>query len=215
MNETLDQRGGAAGPPHQPAGPVWWSRRTTWFAVAGGLALSLGVWLVLAKLPRLLTTPEGGAPVPSAPAATGEARKIHATLFYVADTGNELMPVNAEVPFGDSPAEQARRIAEAQVQPPVEGTLSAIPAGTKVRAVYLTSRGEAYLDLSADVARWLARRSARGVRARERAHRQPAGHHGGSDSDRRQGSGYTGRPRRPAASPPARPRVGEAVSVVE
>ena len=153
MNETLDQRGGAAGPPRQPAGPVWWSRRTTWFAVAGGLALSLGVWLVLAKLPRLLTTPEGGAPVQSGPAATGEARKIHATLFYVADTGNELMPVNAEVPFGDSPAEQARRIVEAQVQPPVEGTLSAIPAGTKVRAVYLTSRGEAYLDLSADVAR--------------------------------------------------------------
>jgi germination protein M len=153
MNETLDQRGGAAVPPRQPAGPVWWSRRLTWFTVAGGLALSLGVWLVLAKLPRLLTTPEGGVPVQSGPAATGEARKIHATLFYVADTGNELIPVNAEVPFGDSPAEQARRIAEAQVQPPAEGTLSAIPAGTKVRAVYLTSRGEAYLDLSADVAR--------------------------------------------------------------
>ncbi len=110
MNETLDQRGGAAVPPRQPAGPVWWSRRATWIAVAGGLALSLGVWLVLAKLPRLLTTPEGGAPVLSGPAATGETRKIHATLFYVADTGNELIPVNAEVPFGDSPAEQARRI---------------------------------------------------------------------------------------------------------
>ena len=89
----------------------------------------------------------------SGPAATGETRKIHATLFYVADTGNELIPVNAEVPFGDSPAEQARRIVEAQVQPPVEGTLSAIPAGTKVRAVYLTPHGEAYLELSADVAR--------------------------------------------------------------
>ena len=151
MNERLDQRGGAAGPPRQPA--VWWSRRTMWVAIAGGLALTLGVWLVLAKLPRLLTTPEGGAPVQSGPAPTGETRKIHATLFYVADTGNELIPVNAEVPFGDSPAEQARRIVEAQVQPPPEGTLSAIPAGTKVRAVYLTPRGDAYLDLSAEVAR--------------------------------------------------------------
>ena len=147
MNETLDQRGGAAGPPRQPAGPVWWSRRATWIAVAGGLALSLGVWLVLAKLPRLLTTPEGGAPVQSGPAATGEARKIHATLFYVADTGNELIPVNAEVPFGDSPADQARRIVEAQVQPPVEGTLSAIPAGTKVRAVYLTPRTKLLINV--------------------------------------------------------------------
>ena len=75
------------------------------------------------------------------------------TDVVIPTIAHELIPVNAEVPFGDSPAEQARRIVEAQVQPPVEGTLSAIPAGTKVRAVYLTSRGEAYLDLSADVAR--------------------------------------------------------------
>ena len=142
-------------PRRQPSGarPPWWSSRVLVASIAGAIALSLGVWLVLTRLPRLLTTPEGGPPAESAPAAPGEARKIHATLFYVADTGNELIPVSTEVPFGDTPSDQARRIVEAQVQAPAEGTLSAIPAGTKVRAIYLTPRGEAYLDLSADVAR--------------------------------------------------------------
>jgi sporulation and spore germination protein len=142
-------------PRRQPRGdrPPWWSSRVLVVSIAGAIALSLGVWLVLTRLPRLLTTPEGVPPAESAPAAPGEARKIHATLFYVAETGSELIPVSTEVPFGDTPSDQARRIVEAQVQAPAEGTLSAIPAGTKVRAVYLTPRGEAYLDLSADVAR--------------------------------------------------------------
>jgi spore germination protein GerM len=153
MSGIFHSPGGAPVSPRRPAGPAWWSRRATWFAIGGGIALSLGVWLVVATLPRLLTTPEGGVPADPGPVATGEPRKIHATLFYVADTGNELIPVNAEVPYGDSPAVQARRIVEAQVQAPAKGTLTAIPAGTKVRSVYLTARGEAYLDLSADVAR--------------------------------------------------------------
>ena len=144
-------------PPGAP--PPWWSSRVLVLSIAGAVALSLGVWLVVTRLPRLLTTPEGGAPAAPAPAAPVEARKIHATLFYVADTGNELIPVSAEVPYGDTPSDQARRIVEAQVQAPVEGALSAIPAGTKVRAVYLTPRGEAYLDLSADVARGTTRGS--------------------------------------------------------
>jgi hypothetical protein len=144
-------------PRRQPRGdlPPWWSGRVLVLSLVGAVALSLGVWLVLTRLPRLLTMPEPGTPgaAPSAPAAPGESRKIHATLFYVAETGNELIPVSAEVPFGETPSDQARRIVEAQVLAPAEGSLSAIPAGTKVRAVYLTPRGEAYLDLSADVAR--------------------------------------------------------------
>jgi sporulation and spore germination protein len=123
-------------------------------AIGGGLALVLGIWLVVARLPGYLTTPQGEPAAAEPPkAAPAEARKIHAQLFYVADTGVELQPVSAEVPFGETPSEQAKRIVEAQVQPPPEGVLSAIPAGTKVRAVYLSPRGEAYIDLTADVSR--------------------------------------------------------------
>ncbi len=133
------------------------SRRGLWTMVGVGLVLvGLGVWLVVAKLPRLLQTPSGGAPAStSATASTSttpaESRKIHATLFYVASSGNELVPVSHEVPYGSTPSEQARRIIEAQLLAPPEGLLSAIPSGTILRTVYLTPNGQAYLDFSPEI----------------------------------------------------------------
>jgi hypothetical protein len=125
-------------------------------ALAGGLVVAgLGIWLVIAILPRLLHTPVRPAGTPAEPAvagtATTETRRINATLFYVSADGTELVPVAREVPYAATPAEQARRIAEAQLQPPPEGMATAIPDGTTVRAVYLTARGEAYVDVSREL----------------------------------------------------------------
>ena len=138
------------------------SRRTLWIMVGTGVALlGLGVWLVVAKLPRLLNstgdTPPAAAattskPAPGAPGAPGEARKIHATLFYVAATGDELVPVSHEVPYGSTPGEQAREIVQAQLQAPPEGLLTAIPPGTVLRTIYLTPSGQAYVDFSPEIA---------------------------------------------------------------
>src|SRR5881628_301638 len=92
----------------QPA-PQPPSRRTLWLVFGIGLAgVLLGVWLVMAMLPRWLRSTPGGGPAPPGVAA-GETRKIHATLFYVAEDGSELVPVSREVPLGATPAEQARR----------------------------------------------------------------------------------------------------------
>jgi len=136
----------------QPA-PQPPSRRTLWLVFGIGLAgVLLGVWLVTAILPRWLRSTPGGGAGATSPAAAGDTRKIHATLFYVADDGSELVPVSREVPLGATPAEQARRIIEAQVQPAPAGLASAIPAGTTVRAVYLTPKGEAFVDLSREIA---------------------------------------------------------------
>jgi hypothetical protein len=129
-------------------------RRQIWVVLGVGLAgVLLGVWLVMAMLPRWLqSTPGGGPGGAGSSTASGDTRKIHATLFYVADDGSELVPVNREVPLGATPAEQARRIIEAQVQPAPKGLASAVPAGTNVRAVYLTGKGEAFVDLSSEIA---------------------------------------------------------------
>jgi len=137
------------------------SRRGLWVMVGiGAVLLALGVWLVVAKLPRLLTstgetppaTAAAGKPAPGAPGALGEARKIHATLFYVSQTGDELVPVSHEVPYGNTPGEQAREIVQAQLQAPPSGLLSAIPAGTVLRTIYLTPTGQAYVDFSPEIA---------------------------------------------------------------
>jgi hypothetical protein len=136
----------AAPPPPPPRLPTG---RRLWALVGAGLAvLALGVWLVSALLPDLLTRPDTTAAADAAVApATAETRRIQAALFYVAEDGMTLTPVSREVVYGATPAEQARRILEAQVAPPPEGRVSAIPAGTTVRAAYLTATGEAYVDL--------------------------------------------------------------------
>jgi spore germination protein GerM len=121
----------------------------------GALIVLAGVatWVLFIGLPRWYAarnTP--GAATTAAPggATTAAVRKITATLYYVAEDGMTLTPVQREVPFGATVAEQARAIVEAQLAaaPP---QVSAIPPETKLRDVYVTERGDAFVDLSGEV----------------------------------------------------------------
>lgn len=124
-------------------------RRSMWFILGiGTLGVVLGIWLVMTLLPRWLGSAGGEGPEA---AAVGDVRKIQATLFYVAADGTELVAQSREVPLGATPAEQAREIVNAQLQAAPPGVLSAIPAGTTVRAVYLTAKSEAFVDLSREI----------------------------------------------------------------
>jgi spore germination protein GerM len=119
-----------------------------------GLAV---VWLLFFGLPKWYGArqPQTNAVVKSAPPAPPSSsgpsavRRITATLFYVADDGMSLVPVQREVPFGASVAEQARAIVEAQLAAPPP-LISAIPADTKLREVFVTDRGDAFVDLSGE-----------------------------------------------------------------
>lgn len=99
--------------------------------------------------PRWLATP--GQNVAAATAGASDARKIRARLFFVAGDGERLAAVEQEVPYGEGTAEQAKRIVEAALAAPPPPYGSAIPAGTKLKAVFLASRGEAYVDLSPEL----------------------------------------------------------------
>ena len=123
--------------------------------VMAGVAIAAvgltGAWILFIALPRWY------APKPvatAAPAATADpstpARKITATLFYVSDDGLSLTGVQREVPFGARVAEQARAIVEAQIQPAAP-LIPAVPGETKLRNVFVTDRGDAFVDLSKDI----------------------------------------------------------------
>jgi spore germination protein GerM len=120
-----------------------------------GLYITLAVPLVAGLLmllvlgPRWLTTAPQDAP--AAAAAAPEARKIRARLFYVAEQGTSLRSIEQEVLYGETTAEQARRIIEAQIAPAPAQQVSAIPPGTKLRTVFFTSAGEIYVDFSAEL----------------------------------------------------------------
>jgi spore germination protein GerM len=120
--------------------------------IVGGAVVTLAVvfgWLLFVTLPKrydnVASKAVSAAPA-AAPAPTG--RKIKARLFYVAEDGQHLTSVERDVAYGDGAVAQAREIVAAQLAPVTDPLVSAIPPGTNVRAVYLTERGDVYVDLS-------------------------------------------------------------------
>jgi hypothetical protein len=92
-----------------------------------------------------------GTTATTEPVATPATPKIKARLFYVSEDGLRLIGLERDVPIGEGTLAQARRIVEAQLERPAAPLLTAIPEGTKLRAIYLGSAGEAFVDLSRDV----------------------------------------------------------------
>ncbi len=112
------------------------------------IVAAAGVVLVV-FVPRWYASgpPRAAAPVKE-PVAT---RKIRATIFYVSETGESLVPLEREVPYGDGLMEQAKRIVEAEIEPAPAPLVSAMPPGTKLRGLYVTDRGEVYVDFSREL----------------------------------------------------------------
>jgi hypothetical protein len=114
--------------------------------VVAGLA---GVWILFARTPGWYNR---SAPVPPpVTVAPGPERKIKATLYYVSEDGLSLVGAEREISFGDPIVEQARRIVEAQLREAPAPLASAIPAGTALRGLFISERGDAFVDLSGDV----------------------------------------------------------------
>ncbi|HEY7449812.1 MAG TPA: GerMN domain-containing protein [Vicinamibacterales bacterium] len=119
-------------------------------AVSVALALAIGalVW-VLVSGPSESQAP-GAKPSQSGSTETA-TRKIAARLYYVAEDGVHLATVDREVEYGEGTVEQASRILEAQLGPAPAPFSTAIPEGTKLRAVFVSGLGEAYVDLSPEM----------------------------------------------------------------
>jgi len=119
------------------------------------VAAMLG-WLMFVGLPRWYgPTPPAASvastvPAPSTADPAKPARKIKARLFYVDADGLRLTPVERDVIYAERPADQAREIISAQIEAVAEPLVSAIPPATKLRALFVTDKGEAFVDLSGE-----------------------------------------------------------------
>jgi spore germination protein GerM len=133
------------------------TRRSLLITAGTGAVLSVVVLIVLLAMQRrpVPAMPAAAAAAPAPAAATAPApqgRKIKAQLFYVSDDGMRLVGVERDVPYAEAAVDQAREILNAQVAPVAAPLVSAVPPGTAVRALFLTEGGQAYVDLSRDVA---------------------------------------------------------------
>jgi hypothetical protein len=129
-------------------------------AVGGILVTAALAWFLFIGVERWRQRPApappdetAGAPPAATEAAPPATPHIKAHLFYVSDDGLRLKPEQREVLFGEGTAAQARRIIEAQLEPTAAPAISAIPAGTTLKELFISERGEAYVNLSAEIAR--------------------------------------------------------------
>ena len=114
--------------------------------VAGGAIAGAAIFI-----PKWYIVPPTATAAPEPPAQPA-ARKIRARLFYVAEDGEHLAGSDREVTFGEGPLEQARHLVEAELAEAPKPFISPVPAGTRLRAIYLSAGGEAYVDLSREAA---------------------------------------------------------------
>ena len=126
--------------------------RKHWLQLAAGLSvLVVAAWGASRLLERMVSPApaQSGAPAPAAPAAN--VPHIIATLYYGTSDGQALAAVKREVPLGDGPRAQGRQILESELEAAPAPYLSLIPAGTMLRAFYITDRGDAFVDLSPEI----------------------------------------------------------------
>jgi hypothetical protein len=115
------------------------------------LVVAFGAWLLFVALPRWAAPPAATDPGhAAAPAAAGAERRITATLYFISEDGMSLVGVQREVPYEEPVAAQAQRIVEAQLGEPPDPLARALPEGTTVQGLYVTDRGDAFVDLSDD-----------------------------------------------------------------
>ena len=103
------------------------------------VTLGLLAWAVTIGLQRLAAPPSDVTPPPAPPAQP--TAHITATLFYAAADGQQLCRVVRRWPLADGVVAQGRQILVAQLAPPPDGQRSVIPAGTQLRAFYVTGSG--------------------------------------------------------------------------
>jgi hypothetical protein len=123
-------------------------------SIVGFIGASIFLWWVLfvaaPKWFRGDIPPQAAGGTAAAP-APGAQRKITASLFFISEDGMALVPVQREVAFAEPAVEQARQVVEAQIARPEPPLASAIPPETKLRAIYLSERGDLFVDLTGEV----------------------------------------------------------------
>jgi spore germination protein GerM len=123
------------------------SRRAKAYLVALLITSGAVGWALV----RLLSEPAAAPVVATTPTAPSDTAHITATLYYGSSDARALVAVRRDVPAATSVVEQGRQILAVQFQDAPQPYVQVVPTGTKLRAFYVTERGDAFVDLSGDV----------------------------------------------------------------
>ena len=123
-----------------------WLARVVFAVVALG-----GAWVIFVGLPRWYPAEDPVVSTGGADRSAAGAQTV-STLYYVSGDGMRLVGVPRQLARGANATAQARAILEQQLADPPAPLTSPIPPGTSLRAVYLTGDGDAFVDLTEEIA---------------------------------------------------------------
>jgi spore germination protein GerM len=89
------------------------------------------------------------SPQPPVPGPPAETKLI--TLFLPSEEDSLLHPETREIPASASVAEEAKRVVEELIKGSERGYLSPFPPETRLRQLFITGEGVAYVDFSRDI----------------------------------------------------------------
>lgn len=125
----------------------------TWVARIGFAAVAMGgAWVIFVGLPRWYPAEDPAVTTGGAAERSTPGGQTVSTLFYVSGDGTRLVGVPRQLARRANPTAQARTILEQQLAPAPAPLISPIPPGTALRAVYLTGDGDAFVDLTEEIA---------------------------------------------------------------
>jgi len=117
----------------------------------GAVALVIVVGVAITMSIERLVQPRRADVRPPSPLPPAATAHITATLFYGSLDGQALVPLRREVPLAEGVLAQGAQILRAQLAAAPPPLVSVIPKGSSLRAFYVTSRGEAVVDLSREI----------------------------------------------------------------
>ncbi len=117
-----------------------------------GALAAVGVGIGVVRWQSAPAAPVGATATVPPPADPEAARRIRVNLFYVDAGGMDLVAVEREVPYAKGIADQARLILEEQLKAPADPLGAIAPEGVRVRAFYLTEKGDGFADFSSELA---------------------------------------------------------------
>ena len=124
------------------------------YRIAGSVLLALAIGaatLTLVLVERWESAAGRSSELDGAGGLGGADSPFTATMYYVAGNGLGLVRREIDVPYSADPLLRARIIVERQLERPPRRLLSAFPAGTRLRGVYLAADGNLFVDLSGEV----------------------------------------------------------------
>ena len=103
------------------------------------------------KVRRRAEVAEAKAPAPAPPQAAEPSARRTVTLYFLSDDDDLLHGESREIAAGRSAAEEAERALAELVKGSTAGLVSPLPPETRVRQVFITKEGTAYVDFGREI----------------------------------------------------------------